>query len=545
MAFGNGIGNGTMSTIVSDPLSELADPGGARAVLRNLTPARLYEEAIRRDEALIAAEGPLLAVTGEHTGRSPHDRFLVRRPGGESESEICWGSINRPIAPEHFERLAEKVRARARGIDLFVFDGYAGADPAMRLRVRVVTERAWHSLFASNMFIEEPDASRLAGFQPDFTVIDLPSVQADPATDGTRSGTFIVLDLDGGVALIGGTEYAGEIKKSVFSVMNYRLPRSGVLSMHCSANYGGSRDDVALFFGLSGTGKTTLSADPARVLIGDDEHGWGDRGVFNVEGGCYAKVIRLDPEGEPAIYATTRSFGTVLENVVCDPHTRTLDLHDDSLTENTRSSYPLSQLDRVDLGGVAGHPRAVVFLTCDAFGVLPPISRLDDAQAAYHFLSGYTAKVAGTERGVTDPKATFSACFGAPFMPLDPTRYARMLSDRLQRHDAAVWLVNTGWTGGPYGVGRRMPLQATRRMVDAALSGELDGAELRGDPVFGLRTPRAIGGVDPAVLDPRATWSDAAAYDAKKRELAAMFIENFRQFEASAPDAVRAAGPQT
>jgi phosphoenolpyruvate carboxykinase (ATP) len=529
------------STTVPGMLSRMADSAGG-TVQRNLAPARLYEEAIRRGEAMVAAGGPLLAVTGEHTGRSPHDRFLVRRP--ESEGEIWWGPVNRSIEPEHFERLAEKVRARAAAIDLFVFDGYAGADPATRIRVRVVTELAWHSLFASNMFIREPDPARLVGFEPDFTVIDLPSVEADPATDGTRSGTFVVLDLDGDVALIGGTEYAGEIKKSVFSVMNYRLPRRGVLSMHCGANYGRDRDDVALFFGLSGTGKTTLSADPQRTLIGDDEHGWGERGIFNVEGGCYAKVIRLDPAGEPAIFKTTRTFGTVLENVVCDAETRALDLDDDSLTENTRSSYPLSQLESVDLGGVAGHPRSVLFLTCDAFGVLPPISRLDDAQAAYHFLSGYTAKVAGTERGVTEPKATFSACFGAPFMPLDPARYATMLSDKLRRHRSAVWLVNTGWTGGPFGVGRRMPLAATRRMVTAALTGELDEVGLRADPVFGLGTPLAIPGVESSVLDPRGTWSDTAAYDRKVQELAAMFIENFRRFEASAPDAVRAAGPQ-
>ncbi|HVS63701.1 MAG TPA: phosphoenolpyruvate carboxykinase (ATP) [Thermoanaerobaculia bacterium] len=529
---------------VTGPLSDLADSAREGAVLRNLAPALLYEEAVRRDEALITAAGPLLAVTGEHTGRSPNDRFLVRRPGSESEREIQWGPVNRPLEPEKLERLAEKIVSRAQGIDLFVFEGYAGADPATRIKVRVVTERAWHSLFARNMFIRETDASRLEGFEPDFTVIDLPSVQADPATDGTRSSTFVVLDLDAHVALIGGTEYAGEIKKSVFSVMNYRLPRRGVLSMHCSANYGADRDDVALFFGLSGTGKTTLSADPGRILIGDDEHGWGDRGIFNVEGGCYAKVIRLDPEGEPAIYATTRTFGTVLENVVCDPETRVLDLDDDSLTENTRSSYPLGQLDNVDLGGIAGHPRAVVFLTCDAFGVLPPISRLDDAQAAYHFLSGYTAKVAGTERGVTQPKATFSACFGAPFMPLDPARYAMMLSEKLRRHDVSVWLVNTGWTGGPFGVGRRMPLQATRRIVNAVLSGDLDGSQMRVDPVFGLRTPLSIEGVDSAVLDPRGTWSDTAAYDAKLRELAAMFAVNFRQFEATAPESVRNAGPR-
>ena len=513
-----------------------------RTVLRNAPAARLYEEAVRRGEAEITEHGALLARTGEHTGRSPNDRFLVRRPG--SEAEIAWGKVNKPLPPESFERLLAKMRAHARGCDLFVFDGYAGADPATRLRVRVVTERAWHSLFASNMFLREIDPERLRDFEPDFTVLAFPRVQADPQTDGTRTGTFIVLDFDRRAALVGGTEYAGEIKKSVFALMNYHLPRRGVMSMHCSANYGRDRNDCALFFGLSGTGKTTLSADPKRTLIGDDEHGWGENGVFNVEGGCYAKVIKLDPAGEPQIYATTRRFGTILENVVMDPATRRLDLDSDRLTENTRASYPLDQLENVDLGGQAGHPRHVVFLTCDAFGVLPPLSRLDEAQALYHFLSGYTAKVAGTERGVREPQATFSTCFGAPFMPLPATRYAGMLGQKIRQHRSAVWLVNTGWTGGPVGVGRRMPLAQTRRMVHALLAGELESVEMRIDEVFGLRSPVHVHDVDARVLDARSTWPDPAAFDRKRLELAAMFRENFRQFESGASEAVRAAGPK-
>jgi phosphoenolpyruvate carboxykinase (ATP) len=527
-------------TIAPTPVFDLGSH--PRRVHRNAAAAILYEEAIRRGEAELTEHGALLARTGDHTGRSPNDRFLVRRP--ESEAEIAWGKVNKPLEPQSFERLLEKVLAHARERDVFVFEGYAGADPQTRLRVRVVTERAWHSLFASNMFLREQDPEKLRGFAPDFTVLAFPGVQADPRTDGTRSGTFIVLDLDRGAALIGGTEYAGEIKKSVFSVMNYHLPRRGVMSMHCSANYGAHRDDCALFFGLSGTGKTTLSADPRRTLIGDDEHGWGERGVFNIEGGCYAKVIRLDAAGEPQIFGTTRRFGTILENVAMDPETRRLDLDDDGLTENTRASYPLDQLEHVDLQGQAGHPRHVVFLTCDAFGVLPPISRLDDAQAMYHFLSGYTAKVAGTERGVTEPQATFSTCFGAPFMPLPATRYASMLGHKIRQHGSCVWLVNTGWTGGPFGIGRRMPLAQTRRMVHALLGGELDGVEMRVDEVFGLRTPVHVQDVDARVLDPRSTWPDAAAYDRKRQELAAMFRDNFRQFESGASETVRAAGPR-
>ncbi|MCB1032210.1 MAG: phosphoenolpyruvate carboxykinase (ATP), partial [Acidobacteria bacterium] len=425
----------------------------ARRVYWNLPPAQLYEHALQRGEATLAQEGPLVASTGPHTGRSPNDKFLVREPS--SEQDIWWGNVNRPIEEASFEQLHRRVLAYVQDRDLFVFDGYAGADPAYRLRVRIITERAWHNLFARNMFVREETPETLRAFEPGFVVLDVAGFQAVPELDGTRTSTFIVGHLGKKIVLIGGTAYAGEIKKSIFSVMNYALPKRGVLSMHCSANYGASKHEVALFFGLSGTGKTTLSADPGRTLIGDDEHGWSDDGVFNIEGGCYAKVIRLDPAGEPEIYATTRRFGTILENVVTHPETRALDLDDDSLTENTRASYPVTQLGNVDLDGVAGHPKNIIFLTCDAFGVLPPISRLSHAQAMYHFLSGYTAKVAGTERGVTEPTATFSACFGAPFMPLHPGVYAKMLGEKIRRHGSRVWLVNTGWTGGPHGVGSR------------------------------------------------------------------------------------------
>jgi len=515
---------------------------GAGTVYWNLPAPRLYEEAVRRGEAEIVRFGPLAAETGQHTGRSPNDKFIVREPS--SEGDVWWGKVNRPIGQESWERLLGKVREHYRGRDLFVFDGWAGADPRYRLPVRVVTERAWHNLFARNMFIVERDPAKLRDFEPGFTVLSAPSLTADPAADGTRSGTFILLDLAEKTVLIGGTEYAGEIKKSIFSVMNYLLPKQGVMSMHCSANYGESPDDAALFFGLSGTGKTTLSADPSRTLIGDDEHGWSDDGIFNVEGGCYAKVIRLDPEGEPEIWRTTRTFGTILENVVYDPDTRELDLDSDAKTENTRASYPISHLDHADPDGMGGHPSNVVFLTADAFGVLPPISRLTEEQAMYHFLSGYTAKVAGTERGVTEPTATFSACFGAPFMPLHPGVYAELLGEKIRRHGAKVWLVNTGWTGGPYGTGRRIELRHTRRMVAAALAGELDGVETVEDPVFGLAVPRRVDGVPDGLLVPRDTWSEPEAYDAKAASLAEMFARNFEQFAGGVDEAVRAAGPR-
>jgi len=514
----------------------------AARLWRNLSVAELYEHAVRRGEAVIVDDGPLLADTGEHTGRSPQDKFLVREPS--SEERVWWGASNRPIEEAVFAGLLEKARRYAAERELYVFDGYAGADPAYRLPLRVVSERAWHSLFSHNMFLREPERALLDAFAPKAHVIDLPGLEADPALDGTRSSTFILVHLAERLVLIGGTEYAGEIKKSIFGLLKYLLPQQGVLSMHCSANYGDDRNDVALFFGLSGTGKTTLSADPKRTLVGDDEHGWSDGGVFNFEGGCYAKVIRLRRETEPEIFATTHRFGTVLENVAYDPLTRVLDLDDDRKTENTRSCYPLTHLDRVDLGGVAGHPRNIVFLTCDAFGVLPPVARLDEAQAMYHFLSGYTAKVAGTERGVTEPQATFSTCFAAPFMPLHPPVYARMLGAKIRQHGARVWLVNTGWTGGPPGAGERIPLPFTRRMVDAALGGELDDAATRRDPVFGLEVPRVIEGVPRQILEPRSTWSDRDAYDRAAARLADMFVENFQQFAEEAGPEIAAAGPR-
>ncbi len=514
----------------------------ARRVYWNLPVAKLYEHALSRSEAMLAREGPLVAATGSHTGRSPNDKFIVRE--ASSEEKVWWGSVNRPMKEEAFEQLRRRVLAYIQDRDLFVFDGYAGADPGYRLPVRIITEKAWHCLFARNMFVREESPEKLRAFEPGFVVLDVAGFKAVPELDGTNSSTFIVGHLGKKLFLIGGTEYAGEIKKSIFSVMNYALPQRGVLSMHCSANYGSTRDDAALFFGLSGTGKTTLSADPKRVLIGDDEHGWSDDGIFNIEGGCYAKVIRLDPLGEPEIFATTRRFGTVLENVVFDAETRALDLDDDSLTENTRASYPITQLSNADVGGAAGHPRNIIFLTCDAFGVLPPISRLNHAQAMYHFLSGYTAKVAGTERGVTEPTATFSACFGAPFMPLHPGVYAKMLGEKIRRHGSRVWLVNTGWTGGPYGVGSRMKLAHTRRMVSAALAGELDDVEMTRDPIFGVSIPAAITDVPSQILVPRKTWSDKAAFDTMAARLAKMFDETFKEFESGVEDEVRAAGPK-
>jgi phosphoenolpyruvate carboxykinase (ATP) len=512
----------------------------ARTVFWNLCPARLVEQSVQRGEAVLAADGPLVCTTSPHTGRSPNDKFVLR---DAATDDIWWGEVNRPFDREKLDGLLAKAREHVKGRDLFVFDGYAGADPRYRLKVRIITENAWHSLFAQNMFIREQDPEVLRSFEPTFLVWNVASLQADPAQDGTRTGTFILLDLAQRMVLIGGTQYAGEIKKSIFSVMNYYLPKQGVLSMHCSANYGESKDDVALFFGLSGTGKTTLSADPNRTLIGDDEHGWSDDGVFNVEGGCYAKVIRLCAEGEPEIFQTTRTFGTVLENVVCDPQTRRLDLDDERLTENTRSSYPLTQLHHVDLGGMAGHPKNIVFLTCDAYGVLPPISRLTEDQAMYHFLSGYTAKVAGTEKGVTEPKVTFSTCFGSPFLPLHPSVYARLLGEKMEKHNAKVWLLNTGWTGGPYGTGQRMKLAHTRRMVTAALAGELDNVETWTDPIFGLQVPVHVEGVPDQVLRPRETWKNPADYDAKATQLADMFAENFKKYESGVEESVKAAGP--
>ncbi len=507
----------------------------------NLSPARLIENAIRRGEGVLTRDGSFAAITKPHTGRSPNDKFVVREPA--SESRIWWGTVNVEFAAEKFERLRDDVRAHLeQHQELFGRDVFAGADPAYRLNVRVITPNAWQNLFVQNMFIE-PDADALDEFEPDFTVLHAPEFQADPAKHGTRSSTFVVLNFAERTILIGGTRYAGEIKKSIFTVMNYVLPLRGVLPMHCSANVG-ARGDVALFFGLSGTGKTTLSADPNRHLVGDDEHGWTDDGIFNFEGGNYAKVIRLSPEGEPLIYAASSRFGAILENVVVDEETRAVDFDDDALTENTRSSYPIEFIEGAVADGRAGHPRHVMFLTADAFGVLPPISKLTRDQAMYHFLSGYTAKVAGTERGVTEPKAAFSACFGAPFLPLHPSEYARMLGEKLEQHGAQVWLVNTGWTGGPYGVGHRMKLAHTRSMISAALSGALDKVETRVDPVFGLHVPVQVEHVPGAVLNPRSTWEDASAYDSQAAKLTSMFRENFQKYATEASGAVAQAGPR-
>jgi phosphoenolpyruvate carboxykinase (ATP) len=506
----------------------------------NLSVPALFEEAVRRREALIAADGPLVCRTGQHTGRSPNDKFIVREPS--SEDKVWWSKVNRPIEPQFFDALHRRMANYVEGRELFVQECSAGADSRYRLRIRIITEQAWHSLFARHMFIDLPDGGDRPAQAPDFTVIDMPGLHADPAANGTNSEVFILLNFAKKLVLIGGTSYAGEIKKSIFTVMNYVLPLRSVLSMHCSANVG-TGGDVALFFGLSGTGKTTLSSDPQRRLIGDDEHGWSEDGVFNVEGGCYAKMIRLSAEAEPQIYSITKRFGTVLENVKMDAASRQLDLDDDSLTENTRGAYPLHYIDNAVPSGQAGHPRNIVMLTADAFGVLPPIARLTPAGAMYHFLSGYTAKVAGTERGVTEPKATFSTCFGAPFMVLHPTVYAKFLGEKIARHDARVWLVNTGWTGGPYGTGTRMKIAHTRAMISAALAGALDHAEYDRDAIFNLDVPRSCPGVPPEVLKPRNTWKRPADYDEQAHRLARMFAENFRTFEDDAASEVKAAGP--
>ena len=516
---------------------------GARNVYWNLPPARLYEEAVRRGEAHLSADGALICHTGEFTGRSPNDKFVVEEPG--TSADIWWGKVNKPISGAAFDLLLNKVRHHLGGRDLFVFDGYAGADPRYRMPVRVITETAWQALFSSNMFVRETNQEKLAHFQPGFVVLDAMTFRADPAVDGTRSSTFILVNFAENMVLIGGTEYAGEIKKSIFTVMNHVLPGKGIFPMHCSANYGADRDDVALFFGLSGTGKTTLSADPHRTLIGDDEHAWSDDGVFNIEGGCYAKVIRLSRQGEPDIWEASHRFGTILENVEFHPETRQLDLDSTRFTENTRSSYPITHLRNCDPGGCAGHPRDVVFLTCDAFGVLPPLARLTEEQAMYHFLSGYTAKVAGTERGITEPTATFSTCFGSPFLPRHPGVYAAMLGEKLAQHKARVWLLNTGWTGGAHGTGARMKLSLTRRLVDAVLSGELNDARTRPDPVFGLAIPEAVDGVPGEVLRPWESWPDRAAYDIQAAKLAGMFVKNFEQYASGVTPAVRAAGPKS
>ena len=507
----------------------------------NLVAPELMEAAVRRHEGTLADMGPFVGVTSPHTGRSPNDKFVVREPG--SEGDVDWGRVNQPISPEHYAKLKGDVQVYLNSLtDLFVQDLYCGADSDTRLSVRYVLPNAWHAAFVRNMFIR-PDLSELATFAPNFTVYHAPEFQADPVVHGTRTSTFIVLNLAERTILIGGTRYAGELKKSMFTVMNYLLPKQGVLSMHCSANIG-TTGDTALFFGLSGTGKTTLSADPDRNLIGDDEHGWSANGTFNFEGGCYAKVINLSPENEPDIYQTTQMFGTILENVVLHQPSRTVDFSNQSITENTRASYPLHYIKNHVPSGRGGHPQNVVFLTADAFGVLPPIAKLTPEQAMYYFLSGYTAKVAGTERGVTEPQATFSACFGAVFLVWHPTKYADMLGELLRTHGSQVWLVNTGWSGGAYGEGHRMKLSYTRAMVRAALGGTIASTPLVMDPIFGLRVPQEVQGVPSNVLDPRGTWADPAAYDTQAKKLASMFRENITKFGAAVAPEILAAGPQ-
>lgn len=494
-------------------------PGHGK-VFRNLAPARLLEISLARGEGKLAANGALCVLTTPRTGRSPKDRFIVAEP--EAEKQVNWNAINQRLAPDVFAALQQKAVAYAAGKELFVFDGFAGADPRFRLPVRIVTERAWHSLFAHTLF-RRPTFEELARFQPRLTVVNLPGFHADPKADGTKTDACIALAVDRREVLIIGTEYAGETKKSVFSYLNYLLPQHDVFPMHCSANVGAG-GDTALFFGLSGTGKTTLSADPRRRLIGDDEHGWSDQGVFNFEGGCYAKTIRLSKAGEPQIWNAIR-FGSVLENVELHPETREPDFDSYRITENTRATYPVEFIDNCELAGMAGHPKNVVFLTCDAFGVLPPISRLDHDQAERQFLLGYTAKVAGTEAGVTEPTATFSTCFGAPFMPLPPQRYADLLRQRLRQHGSQVWLVNTGWNAGPAGHSPRIRLAHTRALLDAALGGALATVPYETDPFFGLAVPLACPGVPAEVLRPRQLWRDAAAYDQQAKKLAGMFSE--------------------
>ena len=531
----------------SVPVRESATGLGAqglapRGTVRwNLEAPELVQAAIKRNEGELADMGPFVAVTTPHTGRSPNDKFVVKERS--TEADVDWGKVNQQLSEAHFDTLLADVRGYLDGLDeLFVEDLYCGADAAYRLSCRYVTPNAWHAHFVRNMFIR-PELAELATFAPNFSILHAPEFQADPATHGTRTGTFIVLHLAKRMILIGGTRYAGELKKSMFTVMNYLLPKQGVLSMHCSANIG-KDGDTALFFGLSGTGKTTLSADPDRGLIGDDEHGWSGNGVFNFEGGCYAKVINLSKEQEPDIFATTQMFGTILENVTLVPGTRKVEFSSQTLTENTRASYPLHYIRNHVPSGRGGHPKHVVFLTADAFGVLPPIAKLTPEQAMYYFLSGYTAKLAGTERGVTEPQATFSACFGAVFLVWHPTRYATMLGELLKQHDAKVWLVNTGWSGGAYGVGTRMKLAHTRAMVRAALAGQLDKVATTTDPIFGLHLPSTVADVPDEVLRPRNTWKDGAEYDKQASKLADMFAENIKKFGSAVTPAILAAGPK-
>jgi phosphoenolpyruvate carboxykinase (ATP) len=508
----------------------------------NLTTAPLVEHAIQREEGLLAKDGPLVVKTGKHTGRSAQDKFTVK---DENTADVIWWTKgNKPMDPAHFANLkADFLAALAEKPTLFVQDLFGGSQPEHRVRVRVINEYAWHSLFIRTMLVR-PEASDLPGFEPEFTIIDLPTFRADPERHGSRSETVIAVNLTEKLILIGGTEYGGEMKKSVFGLLNFLLPEDRIMPMHCSANIGPD-GDTAIFFGLSGTGKTTLSADPNRTLIGDDEHGWSDTAVFNFEGGCYAKMIRLSAESEPEIYATTKRFGTVLENVVMDPETRELDLDDSTLAENSRGVYPIDFIPNSSAKNMGPVPKNVVMLTADAFGVLPPISKLTPDQAMYHFLSGYTAKVAGTEIGVTEPEATFSTCFGAPFMPRHPSVYGNLLKERIAKGGVDCWLVNTGWTGGKYGVGKRMPIKETRALLNAALDGSLKNAEFRKDPNFGFEVPVSVPGVDSSILDPRGTWSNPSDYDAMAAKLVDLFVENFAQFADHVDEGVRQSAPKT
>lgn len=513
-------------TLISSFGLENQGLSGVGAAYWNLSAPALYAEALKRDEASLSEGGALVAITGEHTGRSANDKFIVQEP--TSEDNIWWGKVNKPFEGSKFDGLHKKMISHLNGREVFVQDCFAGADSGHRLPVRIITECAWHNLFARNMFIQPTD-EELTDFVPEFTILQCPSFEADPAVDATRSKVFVLANFAEKLVIIGGTSYAGEIKKSVFSILNYLLPEKGVLPMHCSVNVS-SKNDSAVFFGLSGTGKTTLSADASRMLIGDDEHGWGDDGVFNFEGGCYAKVINLSKEAEPEIYETTRRFGTVLENVVMDDKGR-LDLDDNRYTENTRASYPINFIPNASETGIAGNPKNVIMLTADAFGVLPPISKLTPEQAMYHFLSGYTAKLAGTEKGLgNEPQATFSTCFGAPFMPRHPSVYAKLLGEKIAKHGVNCWLVNTGWTGGAYGTGHRMPIGHTRSLVNAALDGTLADVGFDKDPFFGLAIPKSCAGVPGEILNPRNTWDDKDGYDKQAAHLVNLFIENFEQF---------------
>ncbi|WP_299906507.1 phosphoenolpyruvate carboxykinase [uncultured Paracoccus sp.] len=528
-----------MTTRVN-PNCRLEDQGieGLGRVYYNLLEPALMNEAIARGEGQLGLGGTFLVHTGAHTGRSPKDKFVVRTPGVE---DSIWWENNKPMAPEQFDLLHQDMLAHMKGRDYFVQDLFGGADPELRLDVRLVTELAWHNLFIRHL-LRRPDAAELASFVPEFTIINCPGFKADPARHGTRSETVIALNFDKKLILIGNTAYAGENKKSVFTLLNYILPAKGVMPMHCSANHApGDPDDVAIFFGLSGTGKTTLSAEPSRVLIGDDEHGWSERGIFNFEGGCYAKTINLSPKAEPEIYATTSRFGTVIENMVHDPDTLELDFEDNSITDNMRAAYPLDAISNASPTSVGGKPKNIIMLTCDAYGVLPPIARLTPAQAMYHFLSGFTSKTPGTEVGVVEPVPTFSTCFGAPFMPRRPEVYGKLLQEKIAETGATCWLVNTGWTGGAYGTGSRMPIVATRALLAAALDGSLNDVQFRRDPNFGFEVPVSVPGVSDVLLDPRRTWADGAAYDKQAAKLVQMFSDNFAQYLPAIDDDVRAA----